>query len=284
MSDMPRSDIGPSEARSAFVRKLSHFIALTPQDLNVIENLEVSQVHLAPGTEIVAPERTKHEVYILQKGWAIRHKSLPNGKRQVTNFFLPGDMIGTDAEFFCVPNFTVTCPAEVTVSAISTNDIVLAALRSPRLLLAATWCSLQEKSIICEHLLSVGRRSAEERAAHLLLELHQRLEIVGMSRDGTFELPITQETIGDALGLSVVHINRIVRQLREQRLVEISGHYIKHVQIRDFPGLKKLASFDDAFLCLKGLPNSLQTVIEERIAGFVSAQLRSKNRSNRQRQ
>jgi CRP-like cAMP-binding protein len=123
----------------------------------------------------------------------------------------------------------------------------------PRLASKIFWSFASEAAMSMEHLIDVGRRSALERVAHFLLELHARLEIIGLADERSYAMPLTQELVADILGLSVPHVNRTLRQLRDDQLLRMEG---QRVVIADFEGLSNLAGFKRTYLDRLRIPET----------------------------
>jgi CRP-like cAMP-binding protein len=117
--------------------------------------------------------------------------------------------------------------------------------RSPRLARALFWTAAREAAIVGEHLIDAARRSAYERISHFMLELFVRLNGAGLTKDMSFEMPLTQELIGDAVGLTPVHVNRTMRSLREDKLIAMDG---KRVMVLDFEALCLICDFENSYL------------------------------------
>ena len=115
----------------------------------------------------------------------------------------------------------------------------------PRLGVALMWAASRDEAMVVEHLVSIGRRSALERTAHFFMELAERLSLIGQASETEFECPLSQFVIADALGLTAIHVNRVLRQLREKGLLAI---HKKTVKIDDLAGLRKLAGFQGGYL------------------------------------
>ena len=122
-------------------------------------------------------------------------------------------------------------------------------LKQPQLAIALAWTAAQEEGVVSERLVSLGRRSALQRAAHLLCEIHRRLETVHLVKEGSaqFDLPMTQEDLSDALGISLIHMNRVLRELSRSELIAINR---TSVRLLDLKALRRLAGFDDDYLHL----------------------------------
>jgi CRP-like cAMP-binding protein len=170
---------------------------------------------------------------------------LRDGRRQVLNIALPGDFIGFPASFFETALYSITALSDATVSWVPFARLFGLFQEHPRLA-AVLFCSFScEAAMYAEHLIDVGRRSARERVAHFLLELLTRLQAIGLADERSYRMPLTQELIGDALGLSVPHVNRTLRRLREDGLVAIERQI---VAIPDLEALAAIADFEQGYL------------------------------------
>ncbi len=115
----------------------------------------------------------------------------------------------------------------------------------PRLGTALLWAASRDEAMVVEHLVSIGRRSAIERTAHFFMELAERLSMIGLGTTQEFECPLNQTVLGDALGLSAIHVNRVLRQLREEDLLSLRKGVVR---IHDLAGLRKLAGYRGGYL------------------------------------
>ena len=177
--------------------------------------------------------------YILS-GWACRQRYLTDGRRQVFGFLLPGDGVGV-----CLhpkPLANATTLALTPMELVDAQDLVRSStLRDcPGLTLLLVAAANEDERLLLNHVVRLGRLDAMERVAHLFLELHDRLAVVGIGGDGRFPLPLTQEVLADALGLSVVHINRTLQELRRQNLIAMQNG---HVTLLDRPALSGLVDY-----------------------------------------
>ena len=191
----------------------------------------------------------------MRKGWAIRHKALPDGRRQVINFVLPGDIIGFYSTLFETADHSVTTLTAAEVANFPTEHVAELFRSFPRLAAALAWAGAREEAIVAERLLSLGRRTALERTAHLIVELLRRLSVVDMATDGRFILPVTQEILADALGLSIVHMNRTLRRLRDSGLIDLTG---QRITVNDPRQLASVGQFDELYLHLIRAPKRLE--------------------------
>jgi CRP-like cAMP-binding protein len=134
---------------------------------------------------------------------------------------------------------------DVLVSSFSVPCLMGLFEKSPRVAAAILWAASRDEAMVIEHLVDVGRRSAIERVAHCLLELHQRLLLVGLASENEFEYPLTQYDLADALGLSPIHVNRVLRQLRQKDLLTMKSH---RAFVHNLAGLTRLAGYDSGYL------------------------------------
>jgi len=185
------------------------------------------------------------------EGSALRYRVLRDGRRQVLNIVLPGDFIGFPGCFFESALYSVTALTDAVVSSVPLTMLIGLFERSPRLAAAIFWSFACEAALYAEHLIDVVRRSALERVAHFLLELLTRLQVVGLADERSYQMPLTQELIADALGLSVSHVSRTLRQLPEDGLLAIEE---QRVVIKDIDALSALADFEKAYVSRFRLP------------------------------
>ena len=230
---------------SPLVRKLSAFVALSEPELAALHIFHQRRRTFAQGVDIVRQGQRGQSAYILADGWVCSYKSLPSGTRQIVDFQVPGDFLGLRSVLFRTSDHNAEAMTKVEVSEVSPNDLIDAFANTPRLATAVLWAASRDEAMVVEHLVDIGRRNAVERTAHFLLELGARLRLVGLGTTGSFPCPLSQYMLADALGLSAVHINRVLRQLREKGLLTFrSGQVI----FDDFERLVKMAEFDTAYL------------------------------------
>jgi len=246
------------EVAGALQRKLGAVVTLNDDELECLEALE-SRVKCFPaGTEIVRDGEPYDQTYVVKRGWAIRFKSLSDGRRQILNFVLPGDFVGLFSALFDVADHSVSALTDLTVHPVAPASLVSLFGDCPRLAAAVAWSAGRDEAIMSEQVLRVGRRSAYERTSHIFVELLHRLQLVGEAEDDSFELPLTQEILADTLGLSVVHINRTLRRLRENGLVRIRG---ERVVIGDLDRLASVAEFSPHYLAADPLPRGTEAAL-----------------------
>lgn len=243
-----------SLARSMPARKIVHFLDLGAAELALFEELATRSRGVAAGTELISEGGPYPGVLLIEEGWLYRYKLLQDGRRQIINFLLPGDVFDIGALLFRTADQGVSALTPVRYGELDHDGALDLFARFPRVAVALTWSAAQEAAIFAEHVVNIGRRSARERLAHIILELHRRLMAVGLADGDGFEFPLTQTILADALGLTSVHISRTLRRLRDEGVIEISGAKLR---ICDHAQLKTIGSFHAAFLHLRRAPNGL---------------------------
>ena len=247
---MVRSSRAPSaakETKNPLVTRLRRFMELTPEETDALLELQRHRVEFLAHTEIVADGQKYAACYVVQEGWGCRYKLLPNGRRQVLDFVLPGDFIGLHGALMGSASHAVQAITNVVAAQFPPRVIPEISRRHPRLSVVAAWCEAQEASIMRERVVSVGRRDAYERLTHLLLELHQRLTAINEAGARSFDLPVTQEQLGDALGLSAVHVNRTLRRLRSNGIIRFDTKP-RRISLLDPSRAAETSDFDDRYL------------------------------------
>lgn len=231
--------------QSPLTRKLSAFVALSGSDLDTLSRFHRRRRTFMAGHEMIHEGQTNQSAFILAKGWACSYKVLPGGERQIVDFQVPGDFLGLRSILFRTADHSTEAITKIEASEVLAADIFDSFAKAPRLATAVLWAASRDEAMVVEHLVNLGRRSAEVRMAHFLLELGARLKLVGVGDKSGFDCPLTQYHLADALGLSAVHTNRVLRQLREEGLVTFRQG---RVSFEDFKGLSELAGFDIDYL------------------------------------
>ena len=226
-------------------RKLSTFVDLSDEAILVLQTIHQRRRAISAGSEIVRQGQSGQAAYILASGWACSYKLLQDGQRQIVDIQIPGDFLGLRSVLLQASDHSIVPITEVEVTKVIKADILDAFARTPRLAAAALWSASRDEAMVVEHLVDVGRRSAAERMAHFLLELGVRVALVGMGSKQGYTCPLTQYLLADALGLSAIHANRVLRQLREDGMVTFREGY---VTFSDYERLAEFAQFDPTYL------------------------------------
>lgn len=227
------------------IRKLGAFVALSGSELAVLESLHKRRRTFVAGRDLVHQGQSEQAAYILASGWACSYKILQDGQRQIVDFQIPGDFLGLRSVLLHISDHSIEPVTDIEVSEVLVPDLLGAFSRTPRLATAILWAASRDEAMVVEHLVDVGRRNAAERMAHFLLELGARAALVGMGSKAGFACPLTQYLLADALGLSAVHVNRVLRQLREDGMVTFRDGF---VTFDNYARLTDFAQFDPTYL------------------------------------
>jgi CRP-like cAMP-binding protein len=230
------------------IRKLENFTRLSPDDRAAIDSLAVSRVRNVGALEDIIHEGEKPDaVYLILDGWACRYKFLEDGRRQVVAFFLPGDICDPNIFILREMDHSIGTLTSVTVSAISPEAFNQLTFSYPRVTQALLWEGLVTTAIQREWTVNLGQRDSSERVAHLLCELFIRLRSVGLTDGDSCYFPVTQAVLADATGLSTVHMNRTLQELRASGLIVLKE---KTLRIPDLKALQREGMFDENYLHL----------------------------------
>jgi CRP-like cAMP-binding protein len=223
-----------------FIARLGHFIALSDNDLNRLWQLVEAEITVRKRRDLVIDGYEYRKLCLVEEGFAARYKLLRNGKRQIVNLLLPGDVVGLPGSFLEKARYSVIAVTDLKLQVCSTSAYMRLCYQRPQFGLALSWLAVQEAIICAEHTINTGRRTPAERLAHFLLEMHSRLALVGRASHTGFDLPLSQEIMSDALGLSVPHLNRTLAELRADGLIAING---RHVELIEREALELIGNF-----------------------------------------
>ncbi|WP_164867978.1 Crp/Fnr family transcriptional regulator [Rhodovarius crocodyli] len=219
---------------------------ITGADAEQLDQLARERVaDFAPREDIVSEGDPPQFMHAVLRGWLCHYKALPNGRRQITGFSLPGDICDERVFLIRQMDHSIAAVTNATVGLIDRHRLQDLMGRRPRLQQAMARQSYLRLSMQREWLVSVGQRGAIERLAHLLCELHLRLEAVGQAEPDSCEMPLTQSEIAEATGLSTVHVNRTLQELRAANLIVLRD---RTLQIPDLRALREAAMFDPSYL------------------------------------
>jgi len=218
--------------------KLQRYLKPTGADLDALRLLGAQRQWGRAGQRLGEEGADLPAAYLLHEGWAIRHRNLADGRRQIIDFLLPGDFSDPSAFVTRHADSAITAITPVSYSMINARALLDAVTRSPRLGVYLWWIEAQEAALLRRHLFAVGRMNARERIAQLILELWTRLSLVVPKPPRAFHIPAAQEMIADATGLSIVHVSRTLSLLQKEGVIHRKGH---NYQIIDLPALRRIA-------------------------------------------
>ena len=244
------SDALPS-AVAMLLRRFTENVPLTPSELPIVREIGWEIRSVRRRQSLITEGSKNRAVFFVIDGFLIRYRILRDGQRQIVDLVVPGNFAGVPSCSFSDALYTVKALTNATVATLPLERLVALFETQPRLAAKIFWWFSSQSAILAEHLVVVGRRSAYERIAHFLLELLTRLQAVDLADDHSFELPLSQDVIGDALGLSLAYVNRVLRRLSDEGLVVIKD---QKIVINDVEELSSIADFEQSYL--KPLPIS----------------------------
>ncbi|KLK90309.1 cyclic nucleotide-binding protein [Microvirga vignae] len=228
------------------INKLEQFTKLSPEDKQVLADVARGRVWVRGAREDIIQEGDKPTcVNLILKGWACRYKMLPDGRRQIIAFFVPGDLCDLHVFVLRAMDHSIGALTPITFAEISRETLRNIMSDHPRITEALWWDALVTVAIQREWTVNLGQRSAFERLGHLLCELFLRLRAVGLTQGNACEFPVTQTELADATGLTTVHVNRTLQELRGEGLIELHG---KHLIIPDLEALETASVFNLNYL------------------------------------
>ncbi len=230
------------------IRKLEQFDRVSDAERRLLEQAVVRQRAAAKGEDLVREGDRPSESLFLITGFAARYNLVRTGKRQITALHVPGDFVDLHSFLVKRMDHSVMTMTACTVGVVP-HDALRAISETQPHLTRLLGVNIAVDAAIHRHwIVNIGRQSALEHTAHLFCEMFWRLQAVGLTEGHSFKFPLTQAELGDTLGLSTVHVNRVVQELRKEGLITWRG---ETVIVEDWPRLQQLAEFDPTFLSLE---------------------------------
>lgn len=232
----------------ALIAKLEHFTRLSADDKRALENIPGRNVRRLGAREDIIREGDRPDhVNLILSGWACRYKVLEDGRRQITAYFVPGDLCDLRIFILRQMDHSIGTLSAASVAEIPRNQIVELTDTHSRVSQALWWSSMVSEATEREWIVSLGQRTAFERLAHLFCELFVRLRCVGLTNGNSCDLPLKQSDLAETAGLSTVHVNRVLQELRGEGLIVLRGGTLT---IPDLDRLQKVALFTPHYLHL----------------------------------
>jgi CRP-like cAMP-binding protein len=252
---------------SRLLSRFERLNTLSPADSQRIAELPLKVVNYSADREIVSYGYSTSRCTLVLDGFLYSHKPVAGSRRQITSFFVPGDVVDLPALYLPRVDHTIATLGPA-VLAFVPHAALKEALDGSSTLAQAFWReTLMQAAIFQEWVVNLGRRDAFARLAHIICELTVRLQSVGLARDFSFSIPWTQMDVADACGISNVHANRVIQELRHLELVEWNSRRLK---IQDWNALTRLADFNDDYLQCYAIPEN-NAAPAERDASEVSS-------------
>jgi len=227
-------------------RRLEEFTALTDSDRAELNRVCAQSPHTIDAKrDLIREGDAPRSVYLILKGWACHYRTLKNGRRQIVDFAIAGDLCDLNLFILDRMDHSIGAITTLQVAEIGREVLQRVVTTHPNITTAFWWQELVSKSINREWIVNVGQRSAQQRIAHLLCEMFLRLESVGLTDAFSCDFPPTQEDIADATGLTAVHVNRTIQDLRRAGLIVLER---QKLTILDMVALQSLAFFNPEYL------------------------------------
>lgn len=227
------------------LRKLESIATLSDEDRQVIESLPARIRTLRSGQDVMREGDTPSQCCLIVDGWICRYKMLDEGRRQIFSFHIPGDMPDVQSLHLQTMDHSLSTVTDATVAFIPHENIRDLMLRFPRLGALLWRDTLIDAAIFREWMAGIGRKSAFGRIGHLFCEMYAKLEAVGLASDHRFSLPVTQGGLADALGLTTVHVNRTLQEMRRQGLITLRDNTLV---VHAWDELVRSSEFDPTYL------------------------------------
>ena len=219
---------------------MTHFRSFNAEELAFVKSFKSGELHVEQGATILVEGSHSAHLYTVLQGWGFRYKILEDGRRQILNYLLPGDMVGLQGTLIGEMQHSVEALTPVTLCVFERSKLEALFQGHPTLAYDLTWIASREERMLDENLLSVGRRTAMERAAYLIAFIYNRAKQVGLAEGALITIPITQYHMADTLGLSLVHTNKTLRKLVKLELLKWLD---KGFEVLDEEGLRRIADW-----------------------------------------
>ncbi|SFI87402.1 Crp/Fnr family transcriptional regulator [Bradyrhizobium sp. Gha] len=236
----------PSDAiRAALVERLRISSAIADKDVREIEALPISVRQFPAETAVVRDGERATNCCLIADGFCARSKTIASGKRQILSLHIPGEIPDLMSLFLHVMDHDLSTLTPATLGFIKHDDLQKLHRRNPDLAEMFWRDTLIDAAMFREWIVNVGQRPAPARLAHVMIELRERLRLIGRVDGDSFEMPLTQEQVGETLGITSVHVNRVIKQVRQDGIVEFNRGRVTVLDERKF---QELADFDVRYL------------------------------------
>lgn len=230
---------------NAFTERLSGYAPLSEADVDLLADACRNVRDVPAGHHLILEGDNPDPVFVMLEGWACGYKMLPDGGRQILAFMLPGDFCDIHVAVLRAMDHSIVTITAARVATLPRQQMESLVEARPTITRAFWWSQLVDQSVLRTWIVSMGRRTAKERIAHLMCELYIRMRNIGLATDDRCEMPLTQLAIADAVGLTPVHVNRVLKQLRLDCVMELRSGSLT---IIDPIRLAEIAGFDGTYL------------------------------------
>jgi CRP-like cAMP-binding protein len=223
------------------LRKLPVFRPFEEEELAFISRFKTGELSVDRNAAVLVEGSNSAHLYTVLSGWGFRYKLLSDGRRQILNYVMPGDLIGLQGSLMHEMSHSVEALTAMLLCVFERDQLHELYRHHPGLAYDITWLASREERMLDENLLSVGRRTALERAAYLIAFIAGRAVAVGLDKSNPLEIPITQQHVADTLGLSLVHTNKTLKKLIQHHLISWQE---RGCVVRDLEGLLRVARWE----------------------------------------
>lgn len=223
------------------LRPLPVFRNFEPDELEFVSSFKTGELSVDKGASVLLEGSHSAHLYTVLIGWGFRYKLLPDGRRQILNFVMPGDLIGLQGSLTGEMQHSIEALSQMLLCVFERDRLLTLYEKHPALGHDVTWLAAREEQMLDENLLSVGRRTALERAAYLIAFICQRAHSLKLNGATNVSIPISQQHVADTLGLSIVHTNKTLRKLVQMKLIKwVEGG----CEVLDEKGLLDIANWE----------------------------------------
>jgi CRP-like cAMP-binding protein len=233
----------------SLISKLEQFTELSAVEKQALEDSTGDIREFAAKEDIIEQGDSPDDLHLLVEGWASRYKILADGTRQIMAYLIPGDLCDVHVTLLERMDHSIGALSPCKVLFIPRHRLANLMRKHENVSRALWWSTLVDEAILREWLVNIGRRRADKRLGHLICEMLLRARAVGLTDDGTFEMPLTQEELADTMGMTPQHMNRCFQMLRAERLISTRG---KLVTIHELEKLVSFSDFDPLYLHQEG--------------------------------
>ena len=228
-----------------FVSKLNGLAELGDEEVRALQRATAHPRRFVARQDLIREGDEPGPVFVVLDGWVCRYKILPNGARQIMAFLMPGDACDLHIKLLAEMDHRIQAITPASVATVSRDQMQAMMRDHPGIARAMYTAQLIDEGVMRAWIVSMGRRSSIERVAHLICELYLRARSIGLTGEGEFALPLSQLVLADALGMTAVHINRVLKELRQAGAMAIKRG---SVTIMDPVKLVQIAGFDENYL------------------------------------
>lgn len=232
---------------NCLVTKLSNYLALSNKDVDLLLKLQSEEADYPKKVTVREAGNETAELYVVKHGWLYSSTTLPDGRRQVLQLHYPGDIVGIPDVAFDYSTVNLETITDVCLCPFRKNRLDEVFINSSRLTALLFSFGMVDYMVLLDRIRAISRMNAEERIAHFLLEVSSRLRITNKNQSNHIDMPLTQEIIGDAVGLTNVYVSKSMRKLEDQGLIARDK---RTIEIKDHNSLKEMVDFHDRYFKL----------------------------------